>query len=1098
MQRRKLFSGWLTSLFLCSLLFSPSAQATTPTNVFLSEVAWAGSSLSASDEWIELANPTDETLNLSGWQISGAASSGNILTLPEGSLIAPQSTLLISNYDTVHENAAMSVTPSYVTSSISLSNSALQITLSTAQGEIIDMIGDGKLPLAGTSGGTSLGGAYASMQRIYPLYDGTLPEAWTTATAQIGIKEGVVDLATPGSYSFETTVAEVLSEEITDDIPEVIEEPVIELPSEPETIVSPLFISEFVSDPSEGKVEFIELYNNSDLPLDLTGYTITDAAGKITTLEGTVTAQNYYLVSEPTGKLNNDGDTIILTDASGTVIETIIYGTDDLPALDDPSAYARTQEGIFATTTTPTPGQTNIFTTEIAAEDISEEAVEPSLFISEFVSDPSEGKVEFIELYNNSDLPLDLTGYTITDAAGKITTLEGTVTAQNYYLVSEPAGKLNNDGDTIVLADPHGTIVETIVYGTDDLPSLSDPSAYARTQEDTFIASTTSTPGTMNLFTTELPEITIEEESVEEETIIETENVEDTTSVLSYQSNDLLLNEFVSSPLEGEVEWVEIYHPGTEEIVLIGWTLEDATGKQTALGEGMLSPASYLIITSPKGVLNNDGDTLILKDGQGNVIDTLVYGTAEIPAPKKGYALAKTSEGTWQETETSTPGTVNTLSTTEETTTDTASSSASETQEETAVSYDYSALRLSEIYPNTDGSDEVEEFIEIENVGDTTIDLFGVILEDASGKQFVFSEHQNLLNVSMITLTRALTGIALNNLGDTVLLYDPSYQLLDQVTYEKTNQGQSLARIHGSWDWTTNPSANEPNTFPTAQVDIPVTTTVASTIISAGAKTTTTTSVDRSNTTSLYLLKTIGQAQNLLDDTRVQVTGIVSVVPGVLGKQIFYLQDETGGIQIYQYDADFPSLQEGDVVTLKGIMSTSREERRIKVSGQQDITLQETVLAPESVSIPLDIISEKEAGILVSISGIVVSKENSSILLEENGAQLTVRLASSTGLTPANFSTGARVVVTGILAQYNDDLVLLPRSIKDVETLASTAEEVTISGLTAQQQTYQRIALTLASITIIILAGFALSHYAPHIKSYVTHRPIRLGTQKTH
>jgi len=112
--------------------------------------------------------------------------------------------------------------------------------------------------------------------------------------------------------------------------------------------------------------------------------------------------------------------------------------------------------------------------------------------------------------------------------------------------------------------------------------------------------------------------------------------------------------------------------------------------------------------------------------------------------------------------------------------------------------------------------------------------------------------------------------------------------------------------------------------------------------------------------------------------------------------------------------------------------------------------------------------------------------------------QLTVRLASSTGLTPANFSTGARVVVTGILAQYNDDLVLLPRSIKDVETLASTAEEVTISGLTAQQQTYQRIALTLASITIIILAGFALSHYAPHIKSYVTHRPIRLGTQKTH
>ena len=969
MQRWKNFSHWVMGFFLCGILFAPSAQAATPATVFISEIAWAGSSLSASDEWIELANPTDATIDLSGYELLGAASSGSVITLPEGSLITPYSTFLIANYDIAHENAVVSTVPSYITSSISLSNSALQITFSNAQGEILDVAGDGSVPLAGNSGGTSLGGPYASMERVYPLLDGTFPDAWTATTAQTGIKEGINDLGTPGFYSFETTT--------------IVEE-------------------------------------TSDTPVQ---------------------------------------EESVLTETESTTTEEVVE--------------------------------------DIVLQNTSEETVSPSLFISEFVSDPSEDAFEFVELYNNSDVPLDLTGYTLADAAGKITTLEGTMAAQSYYLISEPAGKLNNDEDTIILSNASGTIIETIMYGTDDLPALSDPSAYAHTQEGTLIATTTPTPGQENIFTTELPEVTIEEESVEEKTITETENIEDVTSVLSYQSGDLLLNELVSSPLEGEVEWVEIYHPGTNEIALTHWTLEDATGKQTNLGEGTLAPKSYLIVPSPKGVLNNDGDTLILKDGQGNVIDTLIYGAAEIPAPKKGYALAKTAEGTWKETETVTPGMVNTISTAEETTTDTTSSGVSETQEETNVSYDYTALRLSEIYPNTNGSDEVEEFIEIENVGDSPVDLFGVILEDASGKQFIFSTHQNLSNVSVMALMREVTALALNNLGDTVSLYDPSYKLLDQVTYEKTNQGQSLARIHGSWDWTSHPTANEPNAFPTTQVDKPSSVTTTNTIVSAGEKTTTTLAVDRPNTSSGYLV-TMDQVRTLADDTPVQVTGIVSVVPGILGKQIFYIQDETSGIQIYQYNADFPVLQEGDEVTVKGVMSTSREERRIKISEQQDIVVQKNPSNLEAASMTLTEISTEKTGILITVSGIVVSKENSSILLEEDGIQLTVRLASVTGLTPANFSTGAHMAVTGILTKSNDQLVLLPRFAEDIKILVSTTEDTTMTGLIAQEQTSKRIALVLTTAALVILAGFALSYFAPRIKSYVTHRPLRLGTQETH
>ena len=38
-------------------------------NVVINEIAWMGSAASASDEWIELKNTTNESINLSGWTL---------------------------------------------------------------------------------------------------------------------------------------------------------------------------------------------------------------------------------------------------------------------------------------------------------------------------------------------------------------------------------------------------------------------------------------------------------------------------------------------------------------------------------------------------------------------------------------------------------------------------------------------------------------------------------------------------------------------------------------------------------------------------------------------------------------------------------------------------------------------------------------------------------------------------------------------------------------------------------------------------------------------------------------------------------------------
>ncbi len=52
-------------LFFTLLIFS--AQAANLGNVVINEIAWMGTENSANDEWIELYNNTDNTINLDGW-----------------------------------------------------------------------------------------------------------------------------------------------------------------------------------------------------------------------------------------------------------------------------------------------------------------------------------------------------------------------------------------------------------------------------------------------------------------------------------------------------------------------------------------------------------------------------------------------------------------------------------------------------------------------------------------------------------------------------------------------------------------------------------------------------------------------------------------------------------------------------------------------------------------------------------------------------------------------------------------------------------------------------------------------------------------------
>ena len=193
-KKSSILAWTITAIFLITLIlqpFSAFAQEIEEPTILIQEIAWAGSSLSIADEWIELANLSSATTTIANWSIHGAGTSDRIIFLPEDAEIPPGETYLIANYAETDEKSALETIVNVATSTISLSNSKLQIELYDENNNLIDTAGDGSLPFAGATD------PIASMIRISSA-DGSLAENWIGAADARGFKTDMIDLGTPG------------------------------------------------------------------------------------------------------------------------------------------------------------------------------------------------------------------------------------------------------------------------------------------------------------------------------------------------------------------------------------------------------------------------------------------------------------------------------------------------------------------------------------------------------------------------------------------------------------------------------------------------------------------------------------------------------------------------------------------------------------------------------------------------------------------------------------------------------------------------------------------------------------------------------------
>lgn len=181
------------SAFLFILFFIPQTGAASPKTIVINELMWGGSTKSTADEWVELRNLANQDIDISGWQIQGAATSNGILTIPDGKTIKADSYFLISNYSKTSSSTILNIESDWVTTSISLANDNPKYFLRDKNGTLIDEIEkDNGEPLAGDNN------LKYSMERTDSPADGTKSKDWHTATLALGLKSGSTEKATPG------------------------------------------------------------------------------------------------------------------------------------------------------------------------------------------------------------------------------------------------------------------------------------------------------------------------------------------------------------------------------------------------------------------------------------------------------------------------------------------------------------------------------------------------------------------------------------------------------------------------------------------------------------------------------------------------------------------------------------------------------------------------------------------------------------------------------------------------------------------------------------------------------------------------------------
>lgn len=503
------------------------------------------------------------------------------------------------------------------------------------------------------------------------------------------------------------------------------------------------------------------------------------------------------------------------------------------------------------------------------------------------------------------------------------------------------------------------------------------------------------------------------------------------------QAGDIVINEIFPEPdgQKVENEWIEIYNKTNQAIDLSDWTIEDNTHNPKNLTGVNLAARSYFVLikaTHFSFALNNSGDVIILKKGN-TVIDQVAYGDFEdgnlddnAPRPGKSKSIGRNSESLdtnndkkdFSLTLSVTPGAMNQLALTNQ-----GNEEGDSNSDNAATGSQGLKIFISEFLPDPVG-DDINEWIELYNGGDSAVDLVGWQIDDAEGgsKPYKFITGTKIEAKGYLLLPRSQTKIALNNTFDSVRLIDAKSVVYQRIDYQKPLTGLSYSRSDDSeYFWTKTLTPGLANIISGEEDEGETENTLIENVNAGEAE-------------SLVREVNLEEVKNLEVGESIKTVGTVILLPNMFAKSYFYLN----GLEVYCAKADFPELKMGDRVQVTGTISQASGRLRLKIKNQNDIKIlgHQAIVAKQ---VKAEELGDDLVDSLVGVSGQVVEKTGQTIYLDDGTGEVQIYTKPKIKIDKKEIKERNYLQAAGILDINKDGWRILPRFQNDL-TIQNTVE----------------------------------------------------------
>ena len=205
------------------------------------------------------------------------------------------------------------------------------------------------------------------------------------------------------------------------------------------------------------------------------------------------------------------------------------------------------------------------------------------------------------------------------------------------------------------------------------------------------------------------------------------------------------------------------------------------------------------------------------------------------------------------------------------------------------------------------------------------------------------------------------------------------------------------------------------------------------------------------------------------------IKGIVTVLPGIFGSQYFYIFDGEKGYQVYQYKKDFPSLNIGDQVAVRGVESIVSGVNRIKINNKNSVDILATDQEAEPFILNTEELVADSAGALVKINGDVTSIKSNYLYIDDGSGEMVVYFRPAVKIDNQNFKLGDKLEVVGILEQTKNGFRVSPRGNEDIKVVGYSDEVLSQqnqANQTAQNEVKNKYLTVTAGGVTTLLLGF--------------------------